>query len=524
MTDKNKPGRIRAKIRNLIFDAFTKTPSTGKRIDNSEKTLPTPSILDIRSPVCTLLANNIQPTDEEISLTHAFIERAKEEEALLQNGEASNPQHSQHLERVVHLIKQHQAIVSPIRRLPVELLQDIFMHIRAPMPHDHDIYTGLIREPLHLSFSQISQYWRAAALSCASLWRTVPHINLDDVATRGADYVEMLDLFLKRTKNGPIDVHISSQAFDDAHISHPVLDLVVAHSSRWAKARLNLSFAAFKNLHAASENHLALLETLIIQVVHNRGTVAVSQVGGTVDFFVKAPKLRRVSITGTFSGSFGLPSSGLVEYQEQSCHPEHTPRPLQSYATLTRLSIRDFVADTGNWKTMVFTNLVHLRIHIHDASFCRPFLDSITLPCIEELEITAVGIGVFLLPFLLPVFERSATPSKLKKLYLRTWAQQPLELTSLLRLTPLLTHLNVQIPCVEDIQLLTARTFPLVPLLQVCEFEALFDGRLLTNEEINLLRLFAESRCDYAPVDGPDSDSARRTLTVLTVGRWTGTP
>ncbi|KAF9561863.1 hypothetical protein CPC08DRAFT_722514 [Agrocybe pediades] len=185
MADKRKRGQLKAKFRNLILDAFTKKPSTGKQSKDSAKTHLTSSILDIHSPVRALLASNIQPTDDEISLVRAFIKRAKEE-VQLQNGEPSDPQH---LERVTYLIKQHQSILSPLRRLPVELLQGIFMHIPAPSPMPHgynDIYAGLVPEPMSLSFSQVSRYWRAAALSCASLWRTVPHINLDDVATRGS--------------------------------------------------------------------------------------------------------------------------------------------------------------------------------------------------------------------------------------------------------------------------------------------------------------------------------------------------
>ncbi|KAF9561867.1 hypothetical protein CPC08DRAFT_707054, partial [Agrocybe pediades] len=477
-----------------LFRSLSKKPSDDVEYCGTTRLTARASVLDAPSSVHHLLQNNIPPTDEEVALVLEFVTKAQQEELELRNSIHSN---SPRLSRIVAVIQEYRAILSVVRRLPVEILQSIFACIAEP-PTPLDEY-----EEIHSSLG--IQYWRAAALSCPPLWRRLPHIDLDKNITMKTSYLEKLKIIvLERTGGGPFDFHLTCQTTTGAS-GHPVFDFLLALTSRWRRVRLNLPFQTFFNLNTIFKtNHLACLEVLIAHVVdgpaiwtaptHNNG-------GMTVKFFKDACKLRRVSIYGASPpGLFDLPSSNLVEYQHELWHhPQQSLIALQSYATLRRLSIFNFVQPDGPWPAMTFPELVYLRIRFKAPSFHETFFSSVVLPRIEELEVSTSHIGPIVAP-LLSLIKRSDTPSKLRKLcwklwYPAEWVEESNQLAALLRLTPCLTHLNIPIPSTEGIQLLANCTpAPLTPLLKTLQF-SLNEGQCLPTESVHEVQLLAELLC-----------------------------
>ncbi|KAF4620454.1 hypothetical protein D9613_001166 [Agrocybe pediades] len=509
-----------------LFRSLSKKPSDDVDHNGTTRLTARASVLDAPSSVHHLLQNNIPPTDEEVSLVLEFVTKAQQEELELRN--SIHPD-SPRLSRIVAVIQEHQAILSVVRRLPVEILQSIFAcTAEPPTPLDEyeEIHSSLGAAAPSLSFSRVSQYWRAAALSCPPLWRRLPHIDLDKNITMKTSYLEKLKIIvLERTGGGPFDFHLTCQTTTGAS-GHPVFDFLLALTSRWRRVRLNLPFQTFFNLDTIFKtNHLACLDVLIAHVVDGSAiwTASTHDNGGmTVKFFKDAWKLRRVSIYGAYPpGLFGLPSSNLVEYQQELWHhPQQSLIAFQSYATLRRLSIFNFVQPHGPWPAMTFPELVYLRISFKPPSFHETFFSSVVLPRIEELEVSTSHVGRIVAP-LLSLIKRSATPSKLKKLCWKlwqpgAWVEESNQLAALLRLTPCLTHLNIPIPSTEDIQLLADCTrAPLTPLLKTLQFNV-NEGQHLSTEFIREVRLLAESLCssDASHEDGSDDVLGGNMLTV----------
>ena len=73
------------------------------------------------------------------------------------------------LEESIRALKSHRNELSPISRLPVEILCNIFSLIE-----DNDIFR---RPESWTNFSQVSQHWRSAALSAPELWTNIPLSN-----------------------------------------------------------------------------------------------------------------------------------------------------------------------------------------------------------------------------------------------------------------------------------------------------------------------------------------------------------
>ena len=133
------------------------------------------------------------------------------------------------LECITDFIEEQKSILSPIRQLPLENLEEIF--VKTLPPYLMDISTRRYQHAdLPWALSQVCQSWRATALSVSILWATFPTVYL------GADYVDshnslplLLEL-LKRSRH--IDLHMIC---DDGRVSRgvdPVVNCLVAHSNK----------------------------------------------------------------------------------------------------------------------------------------------------------------------------------------------------------------------------------------------------------------------------------------------------
>ena len=107
-----------------------------------------------------------------------------------------------------------------------------------------------------------------------------------------------------------------------------------------------------------------------------------------------------------------------------------------------------------------------------NVSFAFPglFFSNITLPAIEELHLTIYDDKNCIIPICFMIL-RSSLPCLLRMLYLDYCADMD-NLSSLLKLTPLLTSLTVNFPPVDDIFALIfdGNTPPLAPPLDECKF------------------------------------------------------
>ena len=72
------------------------------------------------------------------------------------------------LEESIRALKSRRNELSPISRLPAEMLCNIFSFIKD------DIFSSSRSPKFWTSFSQVSQHWRSTALSAPGLWTNIP--------------------------------------------------------------------------------------------------------------------------------------------------------------------------------------------------------------------------------------------------------------------------------------------------------------------------------------------------------------
>ncbi|KAJ7852578.1 hypothetical protein B0H13DRAFT_2673865 [Mycena leptocephala] len=180
-------------------------------------------------------------------------------------------------------VRQHRAIISPVRRVPHELICEIFaLTLSSGMLDDED---RALQPPWYLG--HICRSWRHAAVSFCPLWSSItipPSLSSSDSRLLPAIEAQLL-----RTANASLDMGWSDVQDD---INPRLLDIVFPHCSRWRSLRIQVT-ALYEDrqlswLHPV-RGHLDRLEKL--EVISTRDTFI-------PDVFSNAPKLREVILTG----------------------------------------------------------------------------------------------------------------------------------------------------------------------------------------------------------------------------------
>ncbi|KAJ7940219.1 hypothetical protein B0H13DRAFT_1574363, partial [Mycena leptocephala] len=67
-------------------------------------------------------------------------------------------------------MKQFKAIISPIRRLPPEIIGEIFRYFAPALSSHHHSWGMKMRAEIPWHLGQVCRYWRNVAFSMRSLW------------------------------------------------------------------------------------------------------------------------------------------------------------------------------------------------------------------------------------------------------------------------------------------------------------------------------------------------------------------
>ncbi|KAJ6517512.1 hypothetical protein C8R47DRAFT_255505 [Mycena vitilis] len=202
-------------------------------------------------------------------------------------------------------------VSAPIRRLPVELLTEIFQASIPCKENTKTPHSSTSKEELDrlakrslLELSQVSSLWHTIAIGTPQLWSTI----IVDTSRWGqppasADIcLALIRRSLLRSRDCPLVLRVHCSAND---YSPSVLKLLSKHARRWQDVDLMLPREVTANLKTARGN-LPLLETLTFGNDF-RG----------VNVFKTAPDLRKVTLLGRAEGidSEKLPWTQLQEVE-----------------------------------------------------------------------------------------------------------------------------------------------------------------------------------------------------------------
>ncbi|KAJ7657629.1 hypothetical protein DFH06DRAFT_1327712 [Mycena polygramma] len=209
--------------------------------------------------------------------------------------------------------RRHRAIISPIRRMPPELLCEIFASTLAGEVAGGDATPYSPKTPWRLA--SVSKSWRASALSYGPLWSI---INLPSTFHLPAPFaMPKLGTQLVRSAYAALEVH-----YQERNIDPSTVDLVLEQCHKWGSLHLAISQSTSPNLSAlslrADSDSFPRLETLNVIVSSQ------ADHGEIPDIFGKAPRLRNVILTDkafrNTSPPIAIPWGQITHYRGKFTH------------------------------------------------------------------------------------------------------------------------------------------------------------------------------------------------------------
>ncbi|KAF7376685.1 hypothetical protein MSAN_00085500 [Mycena sanguinolenta] len=235
------------------------------------------------SPFASKLGTNYCPLDAEIPEIQALLveplSRLRSLDDRIAHLQKAIDELAQERTGVKAYVDAHQALLSPIRRLPLDILQEIFV---ACLPTHRNCVMSAGEAPVLLG--RICSSWRDLCLSTPRLWSRL-HIVEPSCAdwettlygareAKQAQRVEITKAWLARSGQCPLSISLCGSS--RPHPAPPgytstsvFLQTLISFASRWQDVSLLVSSSDLNNLGSISENDVPLLKVLDIKEIYD---------------------------------------------------------------------------------------------------------------------------------------------------------------------------------------------------------------------------------------------------------------
>ncbi|KAJ7224764.1 hypothetical protein C8J57DRAFT_1390740 [Mycena rebaudengoi] len=402
------------------------------------------------SPYASILHTNTVPSDTQYKRILELLVRPCKEAADLS-------EEIQRLQRKLNglndFIEAHRALVSPARRLPDDVVQEIF---QASLPPLNSSMSGK-ESPLLLC--HICRAWRHLALHTPTLWTSL-HIAAPSAGNHSAFVKKnnIVNAWLSRSGSLPLSIscNIVSSTFGimtEAYITM-ILETLVRYSRRWQHVRFVLpNYTVFLPLATLNAKDVPMLQSMSIKgFTHQPSDPDWESVS-----FINTPTLR--------SASFAYDSAHLLQVpicwgqllhlslrvDAQSFRPIAGAQPVISTAEVFTILAQCALLETFAFTIplpvphqlpSVICRMEHLRqLYVSGGNprTAPPFFSRLELPVLRRLEFHGSTSSRGPLPFL-PIL---ASTNLLESLGLNVHEMTAARLIECLRLVPALQELQL---------------------------------------------------------------------------------
>ncbi|KAJ7778381.1 hypothetical protein B0H16DRAFT_1360352, partial [Mycena metata] len=223
------------------------------------------------SPFAHHLGTNYCPTDEEIPEIQALL---VEPGLRLQCLDAKIAELQRERESLVVYMDGHKALISPLRRLPLDIIQEIFV---ACIPTHRNCVMSASEAPVLLG--RICSSWRAIALSTPRLWSRLHVVesqrfhgaDLALIEAKAAQRFAATEMWLGRSGNCPLSISLLCGSDETEFMPiapSPIrssVQALIPFAARWQHIDLTLSAAALNSILHLTESEVPLLQSVKLQ-------------------------------------------------------------------------------------------------------------------------------------------------------------------------------------------------------------------------------------------------------------------
>ncbi|KAJ6456085.1 hypothetical protein C8R45DRAFT_580954 [Mycena sanguinolenta] len=403
-----------------------------------------------------IVKTNDPPLDSQIPVLQDFISKGCARMATLETKiallKSSLDKLVQQKDELAAEIRMHENALSPLRRMPTEILSHIFTYTLPP--HEPDA------ESAPWTVSAICARWRAIAVSDPCLWTTIRH---DLTLKRGED-TDVLKCQIQLSRSGQLPLNVEFHLHFWTVLTpedHQMLDLVCAHTGHWETVSFVGPTELYEPLRSAIQGPLFQLRRLEIEIPLY---IYSDDEGNTPWELHDVPLLQTVSFNRTlweFPLRMMLPWPQLSRFGGSNTWGGHLSV-LCSASNLVDCSLEMDIQDRSS-PTDLPVFLPHLcRLSLSNSHL----LECLRTPALEELYCN------FDIPLPVIAFLHQQT-CKLQKLVLfeieefRYAHPDPADLARVVEAVPTITHLCVfsALP-IEFIREFRSRSSALAPALE----------------------------------------------------------
>jgi hypothetical protein len=214
--------------------------------------------LELESPFSAFLRTNYSPTEKERGGIITFCLQPLQDIQDIQTEVRELEMRINDLcikrQRLQALVDDHQALLSPIRKLPPEVLQIIFVECIDPYPS----YPVMHPASAPLVLGRVCSGWRQVAYRTPALWNcihiVIPYDRINSVASGLADLrLQAMKEWLARSGALPLHLSLYGNDVDCVHLTEyfpptfrphstcKYADALLPFAERWASLILRLS-------------------------------------------------------------------------------------------------------------------------------------------------------------------------------------------------------------------------------------------------------------------------------------------
>ncbi|KAJ7354484.1 hypothetical protein DFH08DRAFT_1077185 [Mycena albidolilacea] len=225
--------------------------------------------MGLSSPFASRLGTNYIPPDGEVLEIQSLLVEPKAISEL--NEERSS---------VADYVDAHRALISPVRRLPLDMLQEIFV---ACLPTHRNCVMSASEAPVLLG--RICSSWRTVSLSTARLWARL-HI-VEPAALEGVPSLDIIreqkhvqrvgiaKAWLERSGQCPLSISVAGSMPPDPTPpqysgTNLILQTLIPFASRWQDISLAVSLPTLESLSSITGNDVPILKTLNVKEFRER--------------------------------------------------------------------------------------------------------------------------------------------------------------------------------------------------------------------------------------------------------------
>ncbi|KAJ7437726.1 hypothetical protein FB451DRAFT_1193044 [Mycena latifolia] len=212
-------------------------------------------------------------------------------------------------------VDAHKALISPTRRLPLDIIQEIFV---ACLPTHRNCVMSAVEAPVLLG--RICSSWRSISLSTPRLWSRL-HIveprsthshfaNLPDLFEKKlAQRLETTQMWLGRSGDCPLSISLQCNDSSTWGSRYQLIRALLPFASRWEHVSFTAPLSTLGFVSHLTEADVPMLKSVSLSETYGNGGDALGLDSVRLDLFdfLRAPEISSFSLKGSSFNPIELP-------------------------------------------------------------------------------------------------------------------------------------------------------------------------------------------------------------------------